>query len=132
MQGSVRKRGSMWSYSFDMGTVGGKRQRKEKGGFRTKKEAEAALAKAISEYNNAGFVFEPSSSTLSDYLDMWLEDYVKKYSLQYLPLYTVLSSVNSLNFEVFQSSKLCQKPPGWTARKYQRNPAGTFRLLVGR
>lgn len=52
MQGSVRKRGSMWSYSFDMGTVGGKRQRKEKGGFRTKKEAEAALAKAISEYNN--------------------------------------------------------------------------------
>ena len=77
MQGSVRKRGSMWSYSFDMGTVGGKRQRKEKGGFRTKKEAEAALAKAISEYNNAGFVFEPSSSTLSDYLDMWLEDYVK-------------------------------------------------------
>ena len=45
MQGSVRKRGSMWSYSFDMGTVGGKRQRKEKGGFRTKKEAEAALAR---------------------------------------------------------------------------------------
>ena len=77
MQGSVRKRGSMWSYSFDMGTVGGKRQRKEKGGFRTKKEAEAALAKAISEYNNAGFVFEPASSALSDYLDMWLEDYVK-------------------------------------------------------
>ena len=54
MQGSVRKRGSMWSYSFDMGTVGGKRQRKEKGGFRTKKEAEAALAKAITEYIRRG------------------------------------------------------------------------------
>lgn len=77
MQGSVRKRGSMWSYSFDMGTVGGKRQRKEKGGFRTKKEAEAALAKAITEYNGGGIVFEPSTSTLSDYLDLWIEQYVK-------------------------------------------------------
>ena len=77
MQGSVRKRGSMWSYSFDMGTIAGKRQRKEKGGFRTKKEAEAALAKAITEYNGGGIVFEPSTSTLSDYLDLWMEQYVK-------------------------------------------------------
>ena len=49
MKGSVRKRGSTWSYRFDMGTIDGKRQRKEKGGFDTKKEAEAALAKANSE-----------------------------------------------------------------------------------
>lgn len=76
MQGSVRKRGSMWSYSFDMGTVGGKRQRKEKGGFRTKKEAEAALAKAITEYNGAGIVFEPFTCTLSDYLDLWMQQSV--------------------------------------------------------
>ena len=76
MQGSVRKRGSMWSYSFDMGTVGGKRQRKEKGGFRTKKEAEAALAKAITEYNGAGIIFEPSTCTLSDYLDLWMQQSV--------------------------------------------------------
>lgn len=73
MQGGVRKRGSTWSYYFDLGKVDGKRKKKEKGGFRTKKEAEAALAAAMNEYNNAGTVFEPSEITVSDYLDQWYE-----------------------------------------------------------
>ena len=71
MTGGTRKRGSTWSYYFDLGKVSGKRQKKEKGGFKTKKEAEAALAKAINEYNSAGAVFEPSEITVSDYLDQW-------------------------------------------------------------
>ncbi len=66
MKGGTRKRGSTWSYYFDMGTVGGKRQKKEKGGFKTKKEAETALAKAINEYNNTGTVFEPSEITVKN------------------------------------------------------------------
>ena len=73
MQGGVRKRGATWSYYFDLGKVDGKRKKKEKGGFRTKKEAEAALAAAMNEYNNAGQVFEPSEITVSDYLDQWYE-----------------------------------------------------------
>ena len=73
MQGGVRKRGATWSYYFDLGKVDGKRKRKEKGGFRTKKDAEAALAAAMNEYNHAGMVFEPSSITVSDYLDQWHE-----------------------------------------------------------
>lgn len=40
MQGGVRKRGTTWSYYFDLGKIDGKRKKKEKGGFRTKKEAE--------------------------------------------------------------------------------------------
>lgn len=75
--GGVRKRGSTWSYYFDLGKVDGKRKKKEKGGFRTKKEAEAALAKAINEYNNSGMVFEPSTVTLSDYLDFWMDNYCR-------------------------------------------------------
>lgn len=75
MTGSVRKRGKTWSYYFDMGKVDGKRKKKEKGGFRTKKEAETALAKAIAEYNNAGAVFEPSEITVADYLDEWYDMY---------------------------------------------------------
>lgn len=85
MTGSVRKRGSTWSYCFDMGKVNGKRQRKEKGGFRTKKEADVALAKAIAEYNTAGQVFTPEDITVSDYLDDWFSQYVKmnlKYNTQ--------------------------------------------------
>lgn len=73
MNGGVRKRGATWSYYFDLGKVDGKRKKKEKGGFRTKKEAEQALAAAINEYNHAGSVFEPSEITVSDYLDQWYE-----------------------------------------------------------
>lgn len=73
MNGGVRKRGSSWSYYFDLGKIDGKRKKKEKGGFRTKKEAEQALAAAINEYNNAGQVFEPSEVTVSDYLDQWYD-----------------------------------------------------------
>ena len=85
MKGSVRKRGNTWSYYFDLGTVNGKRQKKEKGGFHTKKEAEVALAKAITEYNRAGQIFEPSEITVSDYLDQWYDLYCKpnlKYNTQ--------------------------------------------------
>ncbi len=85
MKGGTRKRGSTWSYYFDMGTIDGKRQKKEKGGFKTKKEAETALAKAINEYNNTGTVFEPSEITVSDYLDQWYDSYCKpnlKYNTQ--------------------------------------------------
>lgn len=56
MNGGVRKRGSTWSYYFDLGKADGKRKKKEKDGFRTKKEAETALAKALNEYNNSGTV----------------------------------------------------------------------------
>ena len=85
MNGGTRKRGNTWSYYFDMGKVDGKRKRKEKGGFSTKKEAEIALAKAINEYNNAGQVFEPSEISVSDYLDYWFDNYCKmnlKYNTQ--------------------------------------------------
>ena len=44
MKGGTRKKGSTWYYYFDLGKVNGKRKKKEKGGFKTKKEAEQALA----------------------------------------------------------------------------------------
>lgn len=85
MNGGVRKRGSTWSYYFDLGKVDSKRKKKEKGGFRTKKEAEAVLAKALNEYNTAGHVFTPSEITVSDYLDQWFRLYCEpnlKYNTQ--------------------------------------------------
>lgn len=77
MTGGTRKRGNTWSYYFDLGKVNGKRQKKEKGGFRTKKEAEQALADAIHEYNRCGQTFEPANITVSDYLDFWFETFCK-------------------------------------------------------
>ncbi len=75
MTGGVRKRGSTWSYYFDIGIVDGKRKRKEKGGFKTKKEAEKALTKALNDYNLSGQTYDSLNMTLADYLDQWYELY---------------------------------------------------------
>jgi len=76
MKGSVRKRGKTWSYYFDLGIVEGKRKKKEKGGFRTKAEAEKALRNAIKEYENTGSVIDESNISVSDYFDYWFKEYV--------------------------------------------------------
>lgn len=75
MKGSTRKRGSTWSYYFDVGMVGGKRRKREKGGFRTKKEAQEALNSALNEFYNSGTIFEPSKITVSEYFDKWYDEY---------------------------------------------------------
>lgn len=75
MKGGTRKRGKSWSFYFDTATIGGKIKKIEKGGFRTKKEAETALTKALAEYDNSGQVFTPSEISVSDYLDFWYDNY---------------------------------------------------------
>lgn len=76
MQGSVRKRGTTWSYYFDIGIVDGKRKRKEKGGFRTKKDAQLALNTTLSEFNESGLLTTENNISFSDYLDYWYSEYV--------------------------------------------------------
>lgn len=76
MNGSVRKRGDKWYYSFEMGKVNGKRKRVERVGGRTKKEAESALRNAIQEYENTGTSYKPSEISVSDFFDFWYKNYV--------------------------------------------------------
>ncbi|CUB53148.1 Transposase from transposon Tn916 [Bacillus subtilis] len=71
MKGSVRKRGKTWSYIIDIGKIDGKRKQKEKGGFRTKKDAETACRKAIDELENTGKIFKETKVTLEEYIDYW-------------------------------------------------------------
>lgn len=77
MTGSLRKRGDKWYYSFELGKVDGKRKRVERVGGRTKKEAEAAMRKAIQEYENTGLHFDPSDISVADYMDYWMDNYVR-------------------------------------------------------
>jgi len=77
MEGHVRKRGEKWYYSFEAANIDGVRKRIERVGGNTKKLAEAALRKALQEYNNAGLHFEPTEISYSDYLDYWMDNYVK-------------------------------------------------------
>lgn len=78
MAESVRKRGKTWSYYFDTATIDGKRNKIEKGGFRTRKEALDARAEAIARYNNTGRTFSPKEVSVADYLDYWLENVIQK------------------------------------------------------
>lgn len=75
----TRKRGKKWEYSFEGARVNGKRKPISKGGFSTKAEALAAGTQAKAEYDNCGRVFTPSELSVADYLDYWLENYVKKH-----------------------------------------------------
>lgn len=88
-KGKVDKEGKAkpanWEYRFEAAKIDGKRKHISKAGFKTKKEAEVAGVKAMSEYNNAGLTYEPSEMSYADYLDFWFDNYVKmscKYNTQ--------------------------------------------------
>jgi integrase len=74
MRGSVRKRGSTWTwYLFiEPDPVTGRRRQRSKGGFRTKRECQEALNEALAALRTGTFV-EPSQRTLGVFLvDEWL------------------------------------------------------------
>ena len=94
MKGTVRKRGKTWSYSFNAGKVprtdkGGhpvydddgnpvyKWNRIDCGGFSTKKEAEEALTEALAKYMHSGQATSQSKITVSEYLDLWFDQYCR-------------------------------------------------------
>ncbi|MBO5004560.1 MAG: site-specific integrase [Clostridia bacterium] len=72
---SVRKRGKVYQYQFDVAPIDGKRKRKTKSGFATKKEALEEGIKAYNEYNQTGHEFETSTMSYSDYLDYWMKEH---------------------------------------------------------
>ena len=111
---STRKRGSTWEYSFEVASINGKRKRKSKGGFKTKKECLEAGTKAKAEYDSTGEVFEYSDISLIDYMNFWLDDYVSKNCKQ--STRQTYSQVIRLQIEpYFKNIKL----KGLTAKKCQ-------------
>lgn len=79
MKGTFRKRGSTWYYQVELGRdpETGKRVQKSKGGFKTKKEAEAACADIISKFEK-GEYHVPKRMTVEQFLNLWLRDYAKR------------------------------------------------------
>jgi hypothetical protein len=73
MRGSVRKRGSTYTWYLDVpDPVTGKRRQRSRGGYRTKKACQAALNDALAALRAGTFV-ETSRRTLASYLvDEWL------------------------------------------------------------
>jgi len=74
MKGGVRLRGEKYSYFFSYKDEFGKWKKKEKGGFASNKEANAALRKAITEFEEDGFIQNSSSYTFKEYINYWFEN----------------------------------------------------------
>lgn len=75
MHGHVYKRGSAWTYVADSGRdpATGRRRQRSKGGFATRKTAEAAMREYL-HGREAGQLGEPTSATVGEYLDRWLSN----------------------------------------------------------
>lgn len=69
MRGSAVKRGNTYSIVFDLGRDQrtGRRKQKWIGGFKTKKEAEAALAQALAEVMRGTYI-DPARITAGEWL----------------------------------------------------------------
>lgn len=89
MKGRAYRRGKTWSYLVDL-PVGpdGKRRQRGKGGFRTKAEANAALALLLSEVAT-GHVVDPHKQATGAYLREWLSNASQSLQPNTVAQYTV-------------------------------------------
>lgn len=78
LTGSVYRRGNVWWVQIEAGQdpATGKRKRHYKGGFRTKREAEAYKAQVLAELQRGTFV-EPAKMTVGEFMERWLRDYAE-------------------------------------------------------
>ena len=72
---TIRKRGKVFEYTFEVSKVDGKRKRITKSGFKTKKSANIAGLEAYQSYKQKGNFKHPSEKSLSDFLDYWYNHY---------------------------------------------------------
>jgi integrase len=68
MRGHIRKRGSSWTVVYDEGhDEHGKRRQRSKGGFPTRREAQAFLTDVLSRLGDGSYA-QPSKTTLGEFL----------------------------------------------------------------
>src|SRR5262245_50297200 len=73
MRGSIVKRGRSYSYVLYLGRdESGRKRQKWVGGFRTKRDAEVALAEALGRVHTGTYT-DPRGLTVGQYLDQWLD-----------------------------------------------------------
>jgi integrase len=73
MRGSIIKRGAGYSYVLYLGRdETGRKKQKWVGGFRTRKDAEKALAKVLDQVHTGVFT-DPGRMTVGEYLEQWLD-----------------------------------------------------------
>ena len=71
-----KKKKPNWEWRFEIYSAG-KRKNYSKAGFETKADAMTAGVKALAEYNDGGRLHTPSELTVEEYMQEWLEKYVR-------------------------------------------------------
>ncbi len=72
MRGHIRKRGQTWTAIYDEGREDGKRRQRSKGGFDTRREAQAFLTDQLKRLGDGSYA-QPSKITLAEFLvDEWM------------------------------------------------------------
>lgn len=76
--GHIRKRGNWWCAVIELpkDAATGKRRQRWLSGFRTRKEAQAALNQALRELDTGTYV-DPARETVREFLARWLRDYAE-------------------------------------------------------
>lgn len=73
MKGSIRRKGKTWTYRVYVSTIDGQNKQIEKGGFKTKKEAELALTKFVNDYEETGIYPENKRITFNEVYEEFIE-----------------------------------------------------------
>ncbi len=73
---AITKRGNTWQYTLNLGVIDGKRKRISKGGFKTKKECEIALAELKNKYNKTKQIKKVSDINFADFIRLYFNEYV--------------------------------------------------------
>lgn len=76
LQGYFRKRGSLWSFSIELGRdpETGKRKQKTVSGFKTKKEAQIAASAILKELAEESYIVE-KDILLATFISEWINLY---------------------------------------------------------
>ena len=73
MKGSIRRKGKTWSYRVYVSTVDGQNKQIEKGGFKTKRDAQLALTKFVNDYEETGIYPENKKITFNEVYEEFIE-----------------------------------------------------------
>lgn len=112
-----KKPSGLWAYKIDIGKNPrtGKRQQKEKGGFKRAKDARIAGEEALQQYRNKGFA-RPEAVTFGDFAQEWLKTYatvakvssvrIRKHQLGHLNRYFEKIPVQEIHKKQYQDALL--------------------------
>lgn len=112
-----KKPSGLWAYKIDIGKnpQTGKRQQKEKGGFKRAKDAKLAGEEALQRYRNKGFA-RPETVEFGDFAQEWLKAYeavakissvqIRKHQLGHLNRYFEKIPIQEIHKKQYQDALL--------------------------